>query len=270
MLLVERRHKLVDEVSRRGFIGLTELAAEMKVSESTIRRDLEQLEHSGVIRRTHGGAYYAGEGLAVMPAFEDRTATALDEKRDIARRVASLIGDGEAVLLDGGTTTYEVARQLVGRSLQVVTNSLPIANLFAASRQVDLILIGGYVYPKTGVALGPLSNRMLADIHVRRTIMSVGGITEKGLFNSNMLLVETERAMMRAAEEVIVVADHTKFGRQALADLCPLSEIDRLVVDAGIPSEWPSRVKEAGVELLVADRAANDTPARSARREAAP
>ena len=142
------------------------------------------------------------------------------------------------MLLDGGTTTYEVARLLVGRPLQIVTNSLPVANLFASNANTDLVLLGGYVYPRTGVSLGPYANEMLARLNVRRTVLSVAGINERGFFNNNLLLVETERAMMRAAEEVIVVADSTKFGHQSLAHLCPLDAIDHLVVDDGISAEW--------------------------------
>src|SRR5207248_1760370 len=122
-------------------------------------------------------------------------------KRLIAQAAAARIRDGDAILLDGGTTTLEVARLLVGRSLQIVTNSLPIANLFASSRETDLVMLGGYVYPKTGVALGPLTVRMMEDVHVHQTILSVGGVTAKGLFNSNLLLVETERRMMGCRSE---------------------------------------------------------------------
>src|SRR5437660_828606 len=125
----------------------------------------------------------------------------------------------------------DVARLLVGRSLQIVTNSLPIANLCASSRETDLVMLGGYVYPKTGVALGPVTVRMMEDIHVHQTILSVGGITAKGLFNSNLLLVETERRMLRCADEVVVVADHAKVGRQALAFLCELAAVDTLILD---------------------------------------
>src|SRR4029077_20270062 len=108
----------------------------------------------------------------------------------IARAAAARIREGDAILLDGGTTTLEVARRLVGRSLQIVTNSLPIAHLFANSRETDLVFLGGYVYPKTGVALGPLTVRMMEDIHVHQTILSVGGITAKGVFNRNFIFSE--------------------------------------------------------------------------------
>ena len=174
------------------------------------------------------------------------------------------IDDGDAVLLDGGTTTLEVARLLVGRPLQIVTNSLPIANLFASSRETDLVMLGGYVYPKTGVALGPLTVRMLEEIHVRQAILSVGGITAKGLFNSNVLLVETERQMMGCAEEVVVVADHTKIGRQALAYLCELSAVDTLIVDDGITPEQRDLVGSADVQLILAE-AASGTSSEGAR-----
>jgi DeoR/GlpR family transcriptional regulator of sugar metabolism len=251
VLVEERRQRVLDLVSRQGFASLTELAQTIQVSESTIRRDLDYLGHRGLLKRTHGGAMVAGDEAA-LPALEERSARQIEEKRQIARAAAARIRDGDAVLLDGGTTTLEVARLLVGRPLQIVTNSLPIANLFASSRETDLILLGGYIYPKTGVALGPLTVAMLPDIHVHQTIMSVGGITAKGLFNSNVLLVETERQMMRCADEVVVVADHTKLGRQALAFLCELSVIDTLIVDSGLTAEQRALVDQADVRLVVA------------------
>src|SRR5262249_29880954 len=186
-----------------------------------------------MLRRTHGGAVYVG-GPGSLPALEDRASAQLEEKRQIARTAASRINDGDSVLLDGGTTTLEVARLLVGRAVQIVTNSLPIAMLFASRHEADLVLLGGYIYPRTGVALGPWALRMMEDIHVHQAILSVGGITDKGLFNSNLLLVETERQMMRCADEVVVVADHTKIGRPALAFLCELATVDTLIVDAGL------------------------------------
>jgi DeoR/GlpR family transcriptional regulator of sugar metabolism len=247
----ERRQRVLDLVSRRGFITLADLAREINKSESTVRRDLDYWDQQGVIKRTHGGAVYVGDGSA-LPALEDRTSSQIEEKRAIARTAAGRISDGATVLLDGGTTTLEVARLLVGRSLQIVTNSLPIANLFASSRETDLVMLGGYVYPKTGVALGPLTVQMMQDIHVHQTILSVGGITAKGFFNSNLLLAETERQMMRCADQVIVVADHTKIGRQALAFLCELAAVDVLIVDRGMAPEQHAVIEAVGSNLVLA------------------
>src|SRR5690606_13446413 len=108
-------------------------------------------------------------------------------------------------------------------------------------------------YPKTGVALGPIAVETLSKIHVRRLVMSVGGITEKGLFNSNTLLVEAERQMIEAADEVLCVADSGKLGHSALAHLCSLDVVDRLVTDGGISDEWREIVARAGIELIVVD-----------------
>ena len=251
VLAEQRRNRILEFVRARGFASLTELVEELKVSESTIRRDLDSLEESGAAKRTHGGVFYAGASPK-LPHFEQRQPAQWDKKKAIAERTASLIEDGDTVLLDGGSTTYEVARYLLGRPLQIVTNSLPVANLFASNADTDLVLVGGYVYPRTGVSLGPYGNEMLSQLNVRRTILSVAGATDEGFYNSNLLLVETERAMMKAADEVVVVADSTKFGHRSLARLCPLDAADYLVVDDGIADTWRRTIEEAGVDLIVA------------------
>lgn len=251
MLVEERRQRVLDLVSTRGFASLADLAEHIQVSESTVRRDLEYWHQQGNLRRTHGGAIFVGDGSA-FPALEERTDFQREEKISIARAAADRIRDGETVLLDGGTTTLEVAKLILGRSLQVVTNSLPIAALLAGSRETDLVLLGGYIYPKTGVALGPFTIRMMQDLHVHQTLLSVSGITEKGLFNSNLLLVETERQMMRCADEVIVLADHTKLGKPALAFLCEWSEVDLLVVDRKIKDSHKALLAQTGARMLMA------------------
>ena len=260
MLVQERRQQVLDLVSRKGFVTLADLAEAVEVSESTLRRDLDHWDRLGLVKRIHGGAMFVGDG-STLPALEERSTSQIAEKRQIARAAAARIRDGDAILLDGGTTTLEVARLLVGRSLQIVTNSLPIANLFASSRETDLVMIGGYVYPKTGVALGPLTVRMMDDIHVHQTILSVGGITAKGLFNSNMLLVETERQMMRCADEVVVVACHTKIGRQAVPYVCKLDEVDALIVDDHLTAEQQALIDQAAVRLVLAGASGNGQPA---------
>lgn len=251
MLVEERRHKVLELVGQSGFASLADLARRIQVSESTIRRDLEHLHLQGHLRRTHGGAVLDGEGTA-FPALDERATNQRDEKAAIGRLAAGMIRDGDTVLLDGGTTTLEVARNLVGRPVQIVTNSLPIAQLFASSQTNELVVLGGFVYPRTGVALGPLTIRMIDDLHVRVTVLSVGGITDRGLFNSNLLLVETERAMMRCADEVMVVADQTKVGHPALAWLCALGDIDDLVMDGSDHDTRPEWLERSGARLHVA------------------
>lgn len=246
MLLDQRRRRILEAIEENGFISLHDLASRFPASESTLRRDLEYLDRIGQIRRTRGGAAYVGESLT---AFEDRTVEAAPEKRRIATGVAELIQPHETILLDGGTTTYEVARALAGKSLQIVTNSLPIASLLVNRPEVELIFVGGYLYPKTGVALGTVAVAALSQIRVRRLVMSVGGLTEAGLFNTNSLLVETEQQMIEAAEEVIVASDSGKFGRPALAKIAPLAIADRVVTDGGITEQWRKVFEREEIEV---------------------
>jgi DeoR/GlpR family transcriptional regulator of sugar metabolism len=247
----ERRGRLLDLIRVRGFAALEELVRELGVSESTIRRDLDALEEQGAAKRTHGGVLYAG-GMPRLAEFDERQPSHWAAKRAIAVKAAEVINDGETVLLDGGTTTYEVARLLVGRSLQVVTNSLPVANLFASESRTDLVLLGGYVSPRTGVCLGPYANELLGRLHVTTTILSAAGIADEGLFNAHLLLAETEQAMLRAAGRVVVVADSSKFGQKSLTLVSPLDAIDVVVSDNGLPDEWRQKIAAAGSQLIVA------------------
>ena len=251
MLAQERRQQLLEMVRARGFASLPELADALAVSESTIRRDVGLLEEHGAASRIHGGVLYTGTSPK-LPHYDSREPARWEQKRAIAQRAVELIEDGDTILLDGGSTTYEVARLLVGRPLHVVTNSLPVANLFASDTRSDLVWIGGNVCPRSGVALGPYADKMLATIRVRKTILSVAAVNHEGFFNNNLLLVETERAMMQAADEVIVVADSSKFGHRSLTHLCGLGAVNCLVVDRGIADVWHKALVESGVRVLMA------------------
>ena len=248
----DRRSRLLETIRQQGFASLPELSQALGVSESTVRRDVDVLEESGAARRTHGGVFYTGP-TPKLPHFEQRQSSEWDKKRAVAVAAAGLIQDGDTVLLDGGSTTYELAQQLVDRPLQVVTNSLPVATLFMGNELVDLVILGGYVHGRTGVSLGPYANDMLADLNVRRAVISIAGVTEQGCYNSNLLLVETEKAMIKAADEVIIVADSTKFGCRNLALICPLDQIKYFVVDAEIRPEWRARLVDAGIDVVIGD-----------------
>jgi DeoR/GlpR family transcriptional regulator of sugar metabolism len=248
MLVDERRSRILRISEELGFVSLHQLVTEIGVSESTLRRDLDFLTSTGQIRRTRGGAAYAGDSLA---DFDARLKQASVQKQRIAQRTAELIEPSETILLDGGTTTLEVARYLTGKPLQVLTNSMPIASLLMNRTGIELIFIGGYVYPKTGVALGELAVQALGSVHAGRLVMSTGGITSDGLFNSNALLVETERQMIRAADRVTLVADSSKLGQRALTHLCPLGVVDELIIDDGISPKWRTVMHDAEIKVDV-------------------
>ncbi len=244
---------MLEFIRQQGFVSIPELRDSLDVSESTIRRDLESLEESGEARRTHGGVFYTGS-VSGIRQFQRGNPNdgAWDKKRAIALEASKLVSDHDTVLLDGGSSTYELAKQLVGRPLQIVTNSLPVANLFSASESVDLVVLGGAIHNRTGVTHGPYTDQMLETINVQKAFLSVAGVNERGFYNSNMLLVETERCMMRAADRTIIVADSTKFGRSSLARMCEWEQVDTLVVDQDLSTQWRDRIATLETDLILA------------------
>lgn len=244
-------------LAKRGISSMDALAAELGVSSSTVRRDVEAMEQEGVVKRTHGGVIWVGEQVpptAARPyAFDQRMGYQLDAKRQIARAARALVQPGQTVLIDGGTTTFFLAQELLGQPLQLLTNSLPIANLFLNDESVELILTGGLMYPRYGVLLGPMAEQMLSTLHCQTMFFSVAGVHEGALYNQNLLLVQAERQMMRQAQRVVLLADSTKFGQQALARLCDLKEIDVVVSDPDLDETHRKAIRDAGCELILAE-----------------
>jgi DeoR family transcriptional regulator, fructose operon transcriptional repressor len=257
MLIAERHTRLQDLIARRGACDLDTLARELSVSQSTIRRDIEMLQQRGLVNRTHGGVVWTGDkanpSAGQRPyAFDQRMDYRFEAKRAIAREAAKLVGAGETVLIDGGTTTFYLAQELIGQPLQIVTNSLPIANLFLNDENVELLLTGGLMYPRYGVMLGPMAEKVIATIHTKTLFLSVAGVHAGRMYNQNLLLVEAEKRMMEQAQRIVLLADSTKFGQQALAELGALGDVDVVVTDGEVTEEARGTVGEAGCELIVA------------------
>ncbi len=227
-----RRTKTAELLSQKGIVSLGELTLALDVSESTVRRDLEALSEAGVARRTHGGAVCTAYTTAQRLGFADRRTTNLAEKKVIAAAAAELIEDGQTVIIDGGTTCYHVAAALTGRPLSIVTNSVPIASLLFADMAAEVMLIGGYLYPRTGVALGTMAESQLSRLHASVVVMSCAGVTPDGAFNINQMMADVEQRMMQTADRVILVVDHSKFGRRGLAKICAMEEVDVVVTAA--------------------------------------
>lgn len=244
-----RQDKILAHLKDSGFARLHELAETLEASESTIRRDLIALEQDGVVQRTHGGVIFSQK---TGPHFSSGHPTPEPAKIAIARTASKLIEDGDTILLDGGSTTLEIAKLLVGRRIQIITNSIPIANLFTSDDAADVVMLGGFIYARSAVALGPLTVAMLENLNCQRVFLSAAGINESGLFNSNLLLVETEQAMMRCADCVTVVADSAKFGRKGMTQLCKLNDINEIIVDNRLPAPWKKNLKANGIKVLTA------------------
>jgi DeoR/GlpR family transcriptional regulator of sugar metabolism len=262
MIIAERQSRLRELLARRGMSDLDSLAGELGVSQSTVRRDVDAMVERGLVKRTHGGVIWIGDrndhpagasGSARPYAFDQRMEYQLEAKRQIARAARALVAPGETILIDGGTTTFYLAEQFQGQRIQIVTNSLPIANLFLNDENVELVLTGGLAYPRYGVLLGPQTESFLATVHAKTMFFSVAGILDGSLYNQNLLLVQAEQQMMRQAQRKVLLADSGKFGQQALARLGALSDIDVVVSDLGLHRTHQEQIAQTGCELIIAD-----------------
>jgi len=245
-----RQLKIREMLEAQGFVDLAALCEKLDSSESTVRRDLIALQDEGVLKRVHGGAMAVrSQAPARGDDFAGHARRMAPQKRRIAAATAALIEDGQTVILDAGSTVAAVARELLDRSLHVVTNSLPIAEILGEARRVEVTLTGGQLDSQFGVVLGPLCEQMLGSVAVDVAVMGIGGVTEKGLSNSNPLVVGSERKMIEVARKVIIVSDHTKFGRGALIPLAPLDAVDVVVSDKDLDPEHQGWLRAHGIDI---------------------
>ena len=248
----EERHKrIADYLQKVEFASLEELAKHVDASVSTVRRDLTTLEATGSMKRTHGGARLLAPPTDEF-TFSARDTHQLEEKEAIGKACAELIKPGQSVIIDAGTTVYHVARHLEEKAPHVITNSLPVANLFGAANRLEVVVTGGVIYPRLGVLVGPLAVEAFTKLHADVAIMSGGGIALEGVSNSHGLLIDIQRAMIHASHKVIFCFDHTKFGRQSVLPLCGLDCIDTIVTDSQAPRELVNQLRKKSIEVIVA------------------
>lgn len=248
----ERQHRIEEYLQKVEFASLEELAQYVGASTSTVRRDLTILEQKGNIRRTHGGARIVNPRSDEF-VFSARDTHQLAEKEAIGRACVQLIKPNQSIIIDAGTTVYHVARQIESIPLQIITNSLPVANLFASSNLVELVLSGGVLYPRLGALVGPQTVEAFSKIHVDIAIMGAGGITLEGITNSHGLMIDIQRAMINAASKVIFCLDYTKFGRKSMLPLCGLDVPDIIVTDSNAPADLVTELEKRGIQIVKAE-----------------
>jgi DeoR/GlpR family transcriptional regulator of sugar metabolism len=248
----ERQKRIEEHLLKMEFASLEELSKLADASVATVRRDLGVLEGKGTVSRTHGGAKLLNPKSDEF-AFNARDTHQLDEKEAIGKACADLIQPKQTIIIDAGTTCYHAARYLEAKTPQVFTNSLPVANLFAAANKLEVVVSGGVIYPRLGVLVGPLAVEAFAKIRADVAIMSCGGITLEGITNSHGLLIEIQKAMIAAARKVIFCIDSSKFGRQSISKLCELEIIDAIVTDKAAPADLIRALRKRGVEIVQAN-----------------
>jgi len=255
----ERRHRIEEYLQKVEFASLDELAREVDASTSTVRRDLTVLEGIGNLRRTHGGARILSPKSDEF-AFASRDTHQFLEKEAMARVCAGLVGDRQTVIIDAGTTAFHAARHLEGKRPLIITNSLPVANLYASNNMVEVAVSGGVVYPRLGVLVGPLAVESFSRMHADIAIMSAGGVTMDGITNSHVLLIGIQQAMMRAAQRVVFCLDGSKFGRRSMAFLCGFESVTTIVTDESASGALVGELRARGTEVLVAEVAGKREP----------
>ncbi|WP_399218144.1 DeoR/GlpR family DNA-binding transcription regulator [Streptomyces sp. SAJ15] len=232
-------------VRANGAVSLRELARVVQTSEVTVRRDVRALEAEGLLDRRHGGAVLPG-GFTRESGFPQKSHLATAEKTAIADLAAGLVEEGEAVVVGAGTTTQELARRLARvPGLTVVTNSLLVAQALAHANRVEVVMTGGTLRGSNYALVGSGAEQSLQGLRVSRAFLSGSGLTaERGLSTSNMLSASVDRALVQAAAEVVVLADHTKLGTDTMFQTVPTDVITRLVTD-----EPPAHDERAATEL---------------------
>ena len=236
MLPAQRQARIIQRLQEDGFVEITELSGHLHADRSTIRRDLRDLELRGLVRRTRGGALAGpASGQKDIP-YEVKRIEHMAEKQAIGAFAAALVAESEAVLLDSGSTIFEIARALRQRNnISVVTNDLNVAMCLADSPGIQLVVTGGVLLESVYTLVGPQTVAELRGLHVDRAFLGADAIHhEAGITNVTFVEVEVKRAMMAAARQIVVVADSSKFEHRALAPVSGLDEIDLIVTDDGL------------------------------------
>jgi DeoR/GlpR family transcriptional regulator of sugar metabolism len=250
---VERQQQLLGLLASQRRITVLEICEQFSVSEATARRDLEQLADQGLLQRVHGGAIAIHRAAPEHPILI-RGQEQAEEKSRIGKAAAALIGDGETVFLGSGTTVLEVARNLLGRrNLTVITNSLPIINTLAGSPEIHVIVLGGMLRESELSFIGHITEQALEEVRADKVIIGTRALDlEQGLTNDYLPETLTDRAILRCGREIIIAADHSKFGCVSTAFLVPIQSVHKIVTDDGTPGEMIAALQEKGILVIAA------------------
>jgi len=252
MYAPERHQAILDTAREWGRVEVAGLARDLAVTPETVRRDLTALERRGVLRRVHGGAIPV-ERLTAELGVHDRETHAADEKERIARAALDELPDGGSIILDAGTTTVRLAELLpLDRELTVVTHSIPVANALVDRPNITLHVLGGIVRVRTLAAVGEWTKSQVSEVFADVAFMGTNGLSvERGITTPDLAEAAVKRALITAARRVVVLADHTKFGREDFARVAPLSAVDTVITDSGLDSEFADDVENAGPRMVV-------------------
>ena len=251
----ERHRIILSAVQEKPMASVQELVEMTDSSEATIRRDIATLHVQKKLRRVRGGAESINPpqfvGLAGRP-FSVNETLQMREKRAIARAAVELCNDGDAIIINGGTTTFQMVHPLATKRLQVFTNSFPIAEHLLKHSKNTVLLPGGTIYREQNIILSPFENDVTRNFYARRMFMGAHAIGPLGIMESDPLLIQAEQKLIHQADELVVLVDSSKFRKRSSLILRPLDRIATLITDDGIDDRSAAMVESAGVQLIIA------------------
>ena len=247
----ERQKKMMEYIEANTSAQIHELAERFHVSEATVRRDLDDLDQQGALKRTHGGAIKVDRSTAYESMYSEKIGQMLDEKHRIADKAAQMVHAGDTVLIDSGTTTFFIAQALSHHeNLTIITNDLYIAYQTPLHPSSTLIVTGGTRRQGRQELVGTVTENFIRDTHVDLAFVGVDGIDlTGGATNANFAEVGVKRLMLQTATRSVIVADHSKFGRIALARICDLKDVSLILTDTGTDADFLARLKKLSVQV---------------------
>jgi DeoR family transcriptional regulator, ulaG and ulaABCDEF operon transcriptional repressor len=261
----EREKLILECLGQRGFISFQDLEKRMDASPATIRRDLERLVGAGLITRVRGGAQLSERGKKKVPAsgaanqghlqgvpFHENIHRHRPQKEAIGRTAAKLCTSGEGIMIDGGSTTLQMCSHLAGLNLQVLTNSLHIVSALLNQAGTRLLVPAGQVFPEQSIILSAAGDDGMPRFHAPKLFMGAASLGPAGLMQADIILVTAERRLIERADEIIVLADSSKFDGPSGHVACHLDEIDTVVTDRDISSQHTKMLEKAGIRVIIA------------------
>ncbi|MCB2076808.1 MAG: DeoR/GlpR transcriptional regulator [Novosphingobium sp.] len=259
MHAAEREVLILDAISLTGFVSYRDLEARLDASPATIRRDLARLESQGRLHRLRGGARLPGHSQTGQPngltgtPFEKSLALHRVEKSAIGKCAAALCQPGEGIMIDGGSTTFQMCEHLAGLNLQVLTNSLHIVNALLPQEGTTILVPSGAVFREQNIILAPGGEESMPRFHASKLFLGAAAVGSQGIMQADAILVASQRRLIERADEVILLVDSGKFASSSGAIVCELDDIDTLVTDRGLAAESRAMAEGAGLKVIIAE-----------------
>lgn len=253
MFAIERQQEILQYINEFGKADVNELSKHFKVSNVTVRRDIAQLSKKGLVIKTFGGVISVENSLTSEIPYESKSHASTNEKMMIGRKASELINDNDVIILDSGSTTFELAKSINNKRITLITNDIKIGMEAACKNEINLIIAGGIIEKSLFTLIGPTTEQFLSKVHVNKTFLGADAISlDSGITNRTMEEIPIKKAMINAAEEVIMLADSSKLRKTVFYSLCDLKCIDKLIIDK-IDDKMKKALNDAGVEVIIAD-----------------